>query len=303
MHGRGDLAQAIEEAREARAILAEVVRINPKVTHYRMYLALASMRLGVWLSATGAGEKALEPLRESSLAWERFMAENPASSGAEGSYNQVLLTLGSSLALLGRFDEAAPVLRRSCDLMAGLISKDPTNVFRRGNLMACKLNLAVVLSRSARNHEEAVACFQEADSISKELFGGEGWAHDGVMNPAEPRIAWAYCLREIGRVEEADRTVSRLRGEVGDNGPSWCELARYDARGAERLAASGGDARAIHDLEDRAMKALGRAVDLGFSDLGSVERIGQLARLRDRSEFQLLLLDIPFPGDPFAVAH
>src|SRR5262249_37071071 len=158
-------------------------------------------------------------------------------------YIGALSMLGTTLARLGKFEEAASSLRRSGEMVTELCRKDPTNVFLRGDLMVCKMNLGLCLSRADVRHDEAVASLREARAIGLELFGGEGWSHGDSINPLDPQIAMAYSLREIGRVEEAEQSIASLRKQVGSDPSSWSELARYEARGAQRLAASGGDAR------------------------------------------------------------
>ena len=94
--------------------------------------------------------------------------------------------------------------------------------------------------------------------------------------------------------------MATTRGSLGKDARSFYEVARYDARGAQRLARAGGDARTVDALELRATAALQRAVILGFSDILSVRYFGDMYQLRDRPEFRLILLDLAFPKDPFA---
>jgi len=47
------------------------------------------------------------------------------------------------------------------------------------------------------------------------------------------------------------------------------------------------------------MEALRRAVQRGLSDLKTLREAEDLSPLRDRPDFQLLLLDAAFPASPF----
>jgi hypothetical protein len=152
---------------------------------------------------------------------------------------------------------------------------------------------------SGRDHEEAVAAFEESRSIAKELFG-EGWSHSGTTSDEESLIFMAYSLREVGREGEAEQALARARESLGGNASSFYGLARYDARGARRLAATGGDPGAIKALEHRALEALQRAVTLGFSERLEVRQFGPTFQLHDHPEFRLILLDLDFPAKPFA---
>jgi hypothetical protein len=49
-----------------------------------------------------------------------------------------------------------------------------------------------------------------------------------------------------------------------------------------------------------AMAALRRAVAEGFTQFEVIRNNPDLAPLRSRANFQALLLDLPFPADPFA---
>ena len=87
---------------------------------------------------------------------------------------------------------------------------------------------------------------------------------------------------------------------VGNNASSCYELARYYARGAQRLAAAAGDSRSVAPLESDALDAHRKAASLGFSDKLALQNFGQTFQLHDRPEFRLILLDTIFPSDPFA---
>lgn len=50
---------------------------------------------------------------------------------------------------------------------------------------------------------------------------------------------------------------------------------------------------------DRAMAALRKAVALGYRDFAEYRREPALDPLRGRADFQLLMLDVAFPANPF----
>ena len=63
---------------------------------------------------------------------------------------------------------------------------------------------------------------------------------------------------------------------------------------------SGLTADEVSRLGEQAVLALRRAVDAGFRDVGFMRRDTDLDALRRRPDFQMLLLDLAFPENPFA---
>jgi hypothetical protein len=79
-----------------------------------------------------------------------------------------------------------------------------------------------------------------------------------------------------------------LYSVLGDLGPLDKTLPAYQT---QREQAAGAD---------RAMAALHRAVDAGWTDVAHMKHDTDLDPLRSRPDFQGLLLDLAFPADPFA---
>ena len=55
----------------------------------------------------------------------------------------------------------------------------------------------------------------------------------------------------------------------------------------------------VSNLGEQAVLALRRAAAAGFRDLGFMRRDTDLDPLRGRADFQMLLLDVGFPKNPF----
>jgi serine/threonine-protein kinase len=75
-------------------------------------------------------------------------------------------------------------------------------------------------------------------------------------------------------------------------------LAGIAAAPGSGMTASEGRAEA-----DRAMHWLRQAVDAGYRNVALMQRDHDLDPLRSRPDFQLLLMDLEFPDDPFAHAN
>ena len=97
------------------------------------------------------------------------------------------------------------------------------------------------------------------------------------------------------------RALELLDGRASRSGEEWyeaacCHAAQVGLPGApgSELSAGSGPAEA-----DRAMEQLRRAVGMGYRNLGSFRTEAALGPLRDRSDFQLLMMDLAMPADPF----
>jgi serine/threonine-protein kinase len=294
----GRFEDGIREEEQARRVLLDVVRDNPGVEQYRKDLASSCLKLGAHLLSSGAPEQALRLLTEAREAFERVPTKSLNSFDIAG-YLATVSYLGEITARLGRYDEASAALGRAAELFAESCRRDPTNIFLRGGRMDNTFQFSRVLTRLDR-HADAIAAYEEAKSIAAEVFPGGDWSHGDHDGFQVTQLAMAYSLRELGKVDEAERVVARVRGSIGNRPLPLVELARFDARGAARLALAGGDSDAVRVLEDQAMDDLRRAVNEGFSESPPLKQDHCFDRLRSRDDFRLLLLDLAFPKDPFA---
>jgi hypothetical protein len=92
--------------------------------------------------------------------------------------------------------------------------------------------------------------------------------------------------------------------------PSLSPDALFDlARGQARLASTASDPRSGLSAAEgmgeaqRAMAALRRAVAAGYPNLAAIHTDPDLSPLRERADFQVLLMDLAFPAVPFGRDH
>ena len=238
--GKRQTQAAITEFRQARTILLDIVQRNPDVESYQKLLASNSMRLGHSLIELGAFEESLGPLFESRDVFERHSAANPENFAFQTRFHATLGAIGRAQRGLGRYDEAVLTFKKAVTLAADVSKRDPSNIFKRGDIMTLNLSLALSLTRGG-HHKEAVIAYRESQALSKEMFGGEGWSH--LEDETMGYILLAYSLREIGQIEEAEQGIARIRRMNGLAPAQLSEIAAYDARGAELLAKAGGRPR------------------------------------------------------------
>ena len=120
--------------------------------------------------------------------------------------------------------------------------------------------------------------------------------------------ALGRALHRAGRAGEADGPLRRA-ATVREAIPDLSLEARYDlACGLALLASIASEpdpgAGAAAAARDRAMDALRAALAAGFrDDPARIRDTRDLAALRGRADFSLLLMDLAMPDDPFARAE
>jgi hypothetical protein len=86
------------------------------------------------------------------------------------------------------------------------------------------------------------------------------------------------------------------------SGADWFGTACCRAALAN-LAGRDGSAALAQDEAVNAIGALTRAVGMGYRDAHAWRTDSALDPLRSRDDFRLLMMDVAFPAEPFAVAR
>jgi tetratricopeptide (TPR) repeat protein len=135
---------------------------------------------------------------------------------------------------------------------------------------------------------------------------------DAVPEFTKARIIWLQGLRglgaiqlDAGRVTDAVSTLRRVVAFGEGNPASYGETLNYLAECHALLGrAAGVPGSSLPPGEgpvelERAMEMLRRAVAAGYRDVAWMRRDPDLDPLRPRADFQMFLLDLAFPADPF----
>ena len=79
-----------------------------------------------------------------------------------------------------------------------------------------------------------------------------------------------------------------------------CIYSRLGVLAKSELTGTGGRSRG-DAYDDKAIAALRRAVAGGYRQIKVIRKDPDLAPLSSRDDFQLILLDVAFPDDPFGL--
>jgi serine/threonine protein kinase/tetratricopeptide (TPR) repeat protein len=301
----GRLSEAEAEVRKAVALHQKLSDDNPAVTRFRDVLANSQTALGELLHSSRRLKEAEPELRKALAIYRKLADDNPAFTDVRSRLANTHKGLGSLLSAAGRASEADAEFRKSMALYQKLAQDNPAATDFRSGLADSHHKLGDLLNNTGRP-SDAEAESNQAVALFQKL------ADD---NPAvtDFRAGLAFALTGLGRalhregrgasaVEPLRRAIT-LREAI----PDLSVAARYDlARDYSLLASIAADPRAGLPADsapvnaNRAIAALRRAVATGDRTAHNLSTDPDLAPLRDRPDFRLLLLDVEFPDEPFA---
>jgi serine/threonine-protein kinase len=288
--------QLYEKALQIRRKLAEA---NPSVTEFRRDLANTHLNMGMLERMTGSNDEALRSY-ERALEILRILADaNPSVTEFQSDLARIHNSTGLLHRATRRREEALRSFERAREIQRKLADAYPSVTLYRSNLAATLGNIGL-LHHDADNISEALPAYERALEIQRKLA-------DAKPPIAQFRIDLAWILKNIalvqrqaGRVADAHRSFEEaiaIWDEIRSPSGVVLYLKASALAQVSDLDGPGSTGRATADL---AMLTLHKAVAAGYHDMFSFSGDITLDPLRSRSDFQLLMMDLAFPADPFA---
>jgi serine/threonine-protein kinase len=302
----GHGALALRSVERAKAIAERPVSDHPDAAAFRYELAEIYSRLARDQQGAGRPAEAFRSQGDAVALLERLAAEHPDSMDYRQSLASALSSAGNLRTDAGRPAEALPFFQRALQIRQRLAAEYPTvteQQYLLGRLHMFIGKALAVLGRAG----EAIEPLERAGALFERLLADHpdfaGYAED--LAYAELNIANAQ--KDLGKKAEARRALEHAAEllERGSTIPAiynlacvksrLSELAPSDPAGRTQGAGAGREAHA-----ERAIAALRRAVASGFRELDLIRTDPDLDPLRARQDFQMLLLDLALPNEPFA---
>ncbi len=228
---------------------------------------------------------------------EQLAARHPQEPRYRSNLADALDVAGAVISNMGRPDESLPYATRTLELYQRLAADFPSNTNYRYKVARIHTLLGRRLQVLGR-HEEALRALEQGESTLQRLAAD----HPGVTRYAGDQAFalgnLSLALRALGRPAEARCALDRARAIYERQPPEQHTLYNLACACSILAALAEGDERRAY--ADRAMAALRRAVDTGSRDIPMLRSDRDLDSLRSRPDFQMLLLDVAFPNDPFA---
>jgi serine/threonine-protein kinase len=301
----GQTREAMAALKAALAIGEELPTAHPDQMENQRILAWCHNDIGILLFQAGKTTEALTAFEASRRIKRKVAEERPGVAEYRRDLAISHHNIGSLLRESGRLAEALAAHEATLAIQRALANAYPAVTSIRRDL-ANSLNEIGDILRLMGRPGEAQASYEQALAILEALFQADPtmsdnhtWLIQGLKGLGTSRLAAGRAADAVAIWRRAVAIGERLR-------LSYDEPLYYLAGCHAFLGAAAGLSGAGPSAEEgpmelrRAMDALHGAIAAGYRDVGWMRRDPDLDPLRSRPDFQVLLLDLAFPDDPFA---
>jgi serine/threonine protein kinase len=293
----GRLSEGLPSLGRGRDILETLAAAYPENTDYRKQLALNLGELGNFQAYAGRLDQALASERQAAALFQELADDEPGQPMHRRQLGQIGVYIGRILSDAGRPAEGLPHAERSLAIAERAAADRPAVASYERAVAECYDVLGAAQARLGRR-AEAMRSLDRARAILARLNAGQPDFIPYQADLAENRLWTGVVDQDLGRPADARRALSDAREILRDMAPGCGNryaLARAEARLVGLADPGGRDAQA-----GRAMSALRQAVARGFRSLDALRTDPCLDPLRERPDFQVLVLDLQLPSSPFA---
>ena len=192
--------------------------------------------------------------------------------------------------------------KRSCRKLAESGSRTPDNEDR---LADCRTNISDLLRRLGKLDEALAEC-KNAVAVREQIVAAHPAIPSYRANLGETYLRLGQVRRDMGDLTDAATALRRacvhydaIKSPAGDS-TFFRACCHAGLTGLGNHPGSGVSSAEGADHAKKAMADLCRAVSLGYRDPDSYRTESALDPLRNRPDFQALMVDLTFPKRPFA---
>jgi tetratricopeptide (TPR) repeat protein/tRNA A-37 threonylcarbamoyl transferase component Bud32 len=302
---RGKPAEALAKYEQARAIHQTLADANPTLTEHQRDLAVIHYNIGLVLGQTGRPNESRAAFEQARAIRQKLVDANPSVAQFQYDLANSIAGIGWVLGGMGRSSEALAAWEEGRVIQQRLADTNP-NVTRFQRELAVIYNNIGMLYSNAGKPAEALVAMGKGQAIRQALADANRRVIEFQRDLAISLLAIGQLQQGEGHVAEAADAyrnglaiLERLPGlppiDHFNVGISHAGLAGLATRPGSGLSAAEGLAEA-----DRAMTWIRKAADGGYAPLAQLRSADALDSLRSRRDFQLLMMDLAFPQDPFA---
>jgi serine/threonine-protein kinase len=298
-------AEALAEFERALAIREKLADTRPELVQFQADLAASYEDFSYTLRSMGRPVEALSAAKRVLAIGQKVADARPELVQFQADVAKSYLRVGYLLDVTGRRVEALAAFERSLAIARELAQANP-NVTRFQDQIADAYHHIAWSHRRTGKPAEALAGFVKELAIRRKLAEADPSVRLRQTTLATSLGHVGGIHREAGRHSEA---AAALREAVAilERLPILEPIDCYNlACGNANLAViamnpvSGKAAAEGRLAAEQAMQWLHRAVARGYRNVALMQRDHDLDPLRSRPDFQLLMMDLAMPSDPFS---
>jgi serine/threonine-protein kinase len=304
----GRLRAAEAEHRAAMAILQKLTEDNPGNTDFGGLLANSHRGLGQLRALAGKLAEAEAECRTALAIDQKLAGDDPKKTFFRSLVAESRVSLGHVLLVAGKPGDAEAECRMALAIFQELAAENPGDAIVRDGVASSLVylgdgvRLVGRLAEARSEYERAIALLEQP--VQQNPAGA--W-HRYMLACALRRRG--LILRDLGdpagaaadarrSLDLCDGPGSRSVEEVFETACCHAMLGSLAVRAGSGVSAAGGEEEA-----GKSMERLRRAVAMGYRNRIELGLEPALEPLRSRDDFQLVMMDLAIPADPFAGTH
>jgi tetratricopeptide (TPR) repeat protein/tRNA A-37 threonylcarbamoyl transferase component Bud32 len=293
-------AEALPLYQQAQEIQERLAIEYPAEPRFQETLSWTLSNIGVIHRDLGRVADSIRFHRRAIQIHENLVQQSPRSVPYRSELAWCWRYLSMALTTSGDLKSALAMAEQAASVHEELVADHRDDAELRWRLARCLDELGRIRCRAGRPTEAAISLERSA-----ELY--ESVARDNPvlyrLDLARNQLNIAFQRAVTGRPMEALVSLRKAEDLLDRSSFVW-PVVFYDLACVYSLcsaeAPSGSFALAERkSYSDRAITALRRAIASGYYADGEIQREPALDPLRQRSDFQELVLDVSFPGNPF----
>jgi serine/threonine protein kinase len=292
----GKPADAEPLLQDSLNLLRTAVDANPSVTQFQHDLAKTLKELAMVQRLQQKPGDAMDSLRQARSALEKVAPLYAPGAPMQQDLGIVYFELGIGYGYQTKRDQAIEAYDKGRQVFEKLVDAHPDNLDYRYKLSLNLHNMATQYGPQGL-YDKALPLLSQA--ITNMQIAVDRAPRNGVYRrllSGHYSVSVDY-LRKVGRLEDASVAIHQrvllAQNDVNEVFRSAREIARIAGEvGNGKKLLSPDEEKQRRRYVDQAMSWLKQAVDLGYADVGALQKDGAFELLRPRDDFKKLLDDV-----------
>ncbi|MFI5461377.1 MAG: protein kinase [Isosphaerales bacterium] len=307
----GRTKETMDSLVQARKVQEGLVHDHPTVGRFQADLARVHGQIGAFLSFQGRQDESLVNVEQARKILIGLVRDHPEVINYRVDMELTNYQIGSRQKFFGRYAQAMNSLEQARDFFDKMVRENPNDLSSMRVLAATWEDIAGVLS-SMRRPSDAMAAYQQAilqQQRAYDLALSDPWSrqesadhlvsqHEGLAEiqlllnrPTEAAVSLFRALGILKKLPNFPDTESFIEARI------CCHLFVLLGGKGQHLTAARRAQRG--EVVGEALAAVRRMGSPRFMYLKQLEVERSFDSIRSTTEFQLLMLDLAFPANPF----